>query len=81
VLEPACLSTDFPRYLAYIPAAPTEVSIIAEYGDWSRRMLASGTALVVPTGLDGETILRLCIVNPRTTVDDLRLVLDTLAEG
>ncbi|HVL28247.1 MAG TPA: aspartate aminotransferase family protein, partial [Acidimicrobiales bacterium] len=30
VLEPACLSTDFPRYLAFVPAAPSEVSILAD---------------------------------------------------
>ncbi len=30
VLEPACLSTDFPRYLAFVPAAPTEISILAD---------------------------------------------------
>jgi L-2,4-diaminobutyrate decarboxylase len=52
----------------------------ARYGAWSRRMLDSGTALVVPSALDGEIILRICIVNPRTTVDDLRIVLDSLSE-
>lgn len=30
MLEPACLSVDFPRYLAFVPAAPTEVSILAD---------------------------------------------------
>ena len=30
VLEPACLSVDFSRYLAFVPAAPTEVSILAD---------------------------------------------------
>jgi glutamate/tyrosine decarboxylase-like PLP-dependent enzyme len=47
---------------------------------WSRRMLDTGQALVVPSRLDGEPILRMCIVNPRTTVDDLRLVIDALAD-
>jgi len=51
------------------------------YGAWSRRMLDSGTALVVPSALDGQAILRICIVNPRTTVEDLRMVLDSLADG
>ena len=50
-----------------------------QYGAWSRRMLDSGTALVVPSALDGETILRICIVNPCTTVADVALVLDSLA--
>jgi glutamate/tyrosine decarboxylase-like PLP-dependent enzyme len=30
VLEPACLSSDFPRYLAFVPTAPSEVSILAD---------------------------------------------------
>ena len=34
-------------------------------------MLAEGTAFVTPTSWNGETVLRLCIVNPLTTVDDL----------
>jgi len=42
-------------------------------------MLAAGTAFVVPTAWAGETVLRLCIVNPRTTIDDVRLILDSLA--
>jgi L-2,4-diaminobutyrate decarboxylase len=30
ILEPACLSTDHHRYLAFVPAAPSEVSILAD---------------------------------------------------
>ena len=30
VLEPACLSVDHHRYLAFVPAAPSEVSILAD---------------------------------------------------
>ena len=47
---------------------------------WSRRMLDEGVAFVAPSALDGQAILRICIVNPRTTEDDLRVVLDSLAE-
>lgn len=50
-----------------------------DYEAWSHRMLVSGQAFVVPTEHAGEPVLRLCIVNPRTTVADLRLVLDSLA--
>jgi hypothetical protein len=50
-----------------------------EYAAWSRRMLESGAAFVAPSGFQGQPILRICIVNPRTTVDDLRLVFDSLA--
>jgi len=27
----------------------------------------------------GETMLRYCIVNPRTTLDDIRLIIDSLS--
>ncbi len=50
-----------------------------QYQAWSDRELAEGTAFVVPTTWNGETILRICIVNPLTTVDDIALILDTLA--
>ncbi|MGH9118206.1 MAG: pyridoxal phosphate-dependent decarboxylase family protein [Acidimicrobiales bacterium] len=69
------------------PLGEPELSIVAfrrvgwaaaDYQDWSRRMLASGRALVVPSEHDGAPILRLCIVNPRTTVADVALVIDSL---
>jgi glutamate/tyrosine decarboxylase-like PLP-dependent enzyme len=50
-----------------------------DYQAWSDRLLADGTAFVVPTSWAGETVLRICIVNPRTTVDDIQLLVDSLA--
>jgi glutamate/tyrosine decarboxylase-like PLP-dependent enzyme len=50
-----------------------------QYQEWSDRRLAEGSAFIVPSHIEGETMLRLCIVNPRTTVDDLQSVLKTLA--
>lgn len=51
----------------------------ADYDAWSRRLLASGLAFVVPTVHRGETVTRLAIVNPRTTPADIAAVLDTMA--
>ncbi|MEI6498165.1 MAG: pyridoxal-dependent decarboxylase, partial [Actinomycetota bacterium] len=51
----------------------------AQYQAWSDRLLAEGVAFVVPSSWQGETILRYCIVNPRTTVDDLASIIDSLA--
>jgi glutamate/tyrosine decarboxylase-like PLP-dependent enzyme len=50
----------------------------ADYARWSERLLAEGYAFVTPTRHRGETITRVAIVNPRTTVADLRGVLDTM---
>jgi glutamate/tyrosine decarboxylase-like PLP-dependent enzyme len=50
-----------------------------DYRAWSDRQLDDGLTLTVPTTWHGETVLRFCIINPRTTVDDLALILDTLA--
>jgi glutamate/tyrosine decarboxylase-like PLP-dependent enzyme len=50
-----------------------------EYLAWTKRMLDAGTAFVVPSSHDGVPVLRICIVNPRTSVDDIRVVLDSLA--
>jgi L-2,4-diaminobutyrate decarboxylase len=50
----------------------------AQYQAWSDRELAAGRSFVVPTKWRGETVLRFCIVNPRTTADDIQMILDTL---
>lgn len=50
-----------------------------DYRVWSERMLMEGEAFVVPTTHEGESVLRLCIVNPRTTQQDIALILDSLA--
>lgn len=50
-----------------------------QYQAWSDRMLAADQAFVVPTTWAGETVLRLCIVNPRTTIDDVALIVESLA--
>jgi len=50
-----------------------------EYRTWSARNLEDGLALVTPTELDGEVMTRICILNPRTTVEDVAAILDTMA--
>ena len=50
----------------------------ADYDAWSARVLAAGLTFAVPTSWRGETCLRLCIVNPETTVDDIRAVLESM---
>jgi L-2,4-diaminobutyrate decarboxylase len=49
-----------------------------EYRAWSKQLLESGTAFVVPTTHKGETVVRLAVVNPRSTEEDIDAVLDTL---
>jgi len=50
-----------------------------QYQAWSDRMLDEQVAFVVPSSWQGSTILRYCIVNPRTTVADIALIIDSLA--
>ena len=38
----------------------------------------TGTAFVLPTTVAGETVARFALVNPRTTLDDLKIVLDSM---
>ena len=45
------------------------------YCDWSDQLLADQVGFVVPTVWRGETVLRLCITNPRTTIEDVRACL------
>jgi glutamate/tyrosine decarboxylase-like PLP-dependent enzyme len=52
-----------------------------EYQSWSDGQLAAGHAFVTPTAWRGETVLRWCVVNPLTTVDDLAAIVESLADG
>lgn len=49
-----------------------------QYAAWSADLQASGTALVTPTQFDGETVLRLCFVNPLTSTADVNIILQSL---
>ncbi|MEO5974954.1 MAG: aminotransferase class V-fold PLP-dependent enzyme [Ilumatobacteraceae bacterium] len=49
-----------------------------QYQEWSDRTLESGLAFVVPSSWNGETVLRFCIVNPRTTIEGLAQIIDSL---
>jgi glutamate/tyrosine decarboxylase-like PLP-dependent enzyme len=51
------------------------------YHEWSDRQLAAGAAFVTPSAWGQETVLRWCIVNPQTTVDDLGAIVASLANG
>jgi glutamate/tyrosine decarboxylase-like PLP-dependent enzyme len=51
-----------------------------DYRRWSRRLHGQGLALVTPTTLAGETVLRLCFVNPLTSAADVDAVLAGLAD-
>ena len=44
------------------------------------RMQAEGLALVLSTELRGQTVLRLCTINPRTTEDDIARTVSALAK-
>jgi L-2,4-diaminobutyrate decarboxylase len=49
-----------------------------DYIAWSEAQLAAGTSFIVPSSFRGEPMLRLCIVNPRTTVEDIEQILASL---
>ena len=49
-----------------------------DYYAWSDRALDDGLAFVVPTSWQGETVLRFCFVNPRTTMDDVQVILESM---
>ena len=67
--------------------AEPELSVLAfrrtgwtaeDYVAWSDRMLQAGEAFVVPSSHGGGPMLRLCVVNPRTTLEDLRMIVESL---
>ncbi len=52
----------------------------ADQQAWSDRELEAGRAFVVPTTWDGESVLRFCVVNPLTTVEDIASILESMAD-
>jgi L-2,4-diaminobutyrate decarboxylase len=52
----------------------------ARYAAWSDWQLATQQSFVTPTAWGSETALRWCIVNPLTTVEDLRVIVDSLTD-
>lgn len=51
----------------------------ADYLAWSDALIASGTAFVVPSRVNGAPVARMVLMNPRTTFADVLLVLDAMA--
>ncbi|MDA9219630.1 pyridoxal-dependent decarboxylase [Luminiphilus sp.] len=49
-----------------------------DYKTWSGQLLEDGIGLVTPTKHEGETVLRFCVVNPRTSSDDIQQILESL---
>ena len=49
-----------------------------EYRSWSLDLLQRGEGFVVPSAYRGEPMLRLCIVNTRTSAADVAAVLDSM---
>jgi len=49
-----------------------------DYQRWSDEQLRAGAAFVTPSAWRGETVMRWCIVNPATTVDDLAAILESM---
>ena len=50
----------------------------AEDRAWSDKLLADGLGFIVPTAWAGEMVLRICVVNPLTTLDDIHLIIESL---
>jgi glutamate/tyrosine decarboxylase-like PLP-dependent enzyme len=50
-----------------------------DYEAWWRRALGRQVGFVQPTTWEGEKVARLCFVNPRTTVEHVRAILDVAA--
>jgi glutamate/tyrosine decarboxylase-like PLP-dependent enzyme len=54
---------------------------LPDYDAWSARLLESGLGFVVPSSHRGEPNTRFAIVNPRTSVELLIQILDTMEEA
>jgi len=50
-----------------------------DYTRWSAKLLADQIAFVTPSRHAGRVCTRFAIVNPRTSADDLALIIDSMA--
>lgn len=51
-----------------------------DYTSWSERVLRAGIAYAVPTRWQGETVIRLCLLNPRLDAARINSLLASLTE-
>ncbi len=52
-----------------------------DYKNWCESLMQKEFAFIVPTTHKGETVIRFCIINPTTTLQDITLILSTLPEA
>jgi glutamate/tyrosine decarboxylase-like PLP-dependent enzyme len=52
----------------------------ADYVAWSDRMLRDQVAFCLPSTWKDERVMRFCFVNPRTTLDEVAALLDTMED-
>jgi len=50
-----------------------------DYRRWSDGALADQLCFTPPTTWRGETVMRFCVVNPRTTFDDIGVIVESMA--
>jgi hypothetical protein len=53
----------------------------SDYNAWSARLLDEQVAFVTPSAHHGRANARFAVLNPRTTIDDLTMILDTMADA
>ncbi len=75
VVSPATLAVINFRYNP-IKSSLTEKELDALNQEISERVVDSKEALLVTTVLNGQVVLRMCLINPRTTMDDVNETLE-----
>ena len=79
VTSPACLGIVTFRYVGNGSEAHARLDEIN--GAIPREIMATGEAVVTSTVLDGRMVLRMCVINPRTSEHDIHRTVTVLAEA
>ena len=79
VVSPATLGVVTFRYVGCGSLGSTDKADMTK--KISRDLLESGYAVVTSTALRGQSVLRLCTINPRTTDDDVLNTIERMAEA
>jgi aromatic-L-amino-acid/L-tryptophan decarboxylase len=64
----------------FVSPAKSEDALSQLNSDIANEMILSGYAMLSPTVMRGKTVLRMCTINPRTTVDDILTTIRKLAD-
>jgi hypothetical protein len=76
----ANMKVDHTRFFALIPSPSNFIGVIADMlsSGIIDKMIEDGYAMLSTTVLKGKTVLRMCLINPRTSIEEIKQTIHKL---